>query len=235
MLILKQLRRKKNMSQTDLAEAIGVSLRTIQLYEKKNANIPIKNLNRIANYFEMGIDQLYAKEVNESDTTYNKANIVSKKGHSIRKLAPGKYLVTVPLVTERESVEYCINYENQEFINDLVHISFVIDQVSVARYLAFEISNNSMHNEYVNGIPKKSIVLGKKVSKKELVKRIENKNTFWIIVYKETIMCKQITAYDKKKNTINCHSLNKSPEYPDFNISMEEVKEFFLILKKEVA
>lgn len=235
MLILKQLRRKKNISQTDLANALGLSLRTIQLYEKQNANIPIKNLTKIADYFEMGIDQLYAKEVNESDAKYGKSNVESKKGHSIRKMAPGKYLLTIPLVMAKEQIDYCNHIENQEFINNLVRISFMIEQVSIARYMAFEISNNSMHNGLVNGIPQMSIVLGKQVSKREMIKKINTENTYWVIVYEGTIMCKKITAYNKKANTITCHSLNDSPEYPDFEVPLGEVKEFFEILKKQVS
>jgi len=235
MFILKQLRRKKNISQTNLAHAIGVSLRTIQLYEKKDANIPIKNLTKIAQYFDLSIGQLYSQEVNESDIVYNKQNILSEKGHIIRKLAPGKYLLSAPLITIREQGEYIRKYDDQVFINTLVRTSFVIDQVSVARYMTFEISNNSMNNGCLEGMPQKTIVLGKHVRKRELAPRVKDKHyPFWIIVYKDSIMCKEIIKYNKKKGTITCHSLNNSPEYPDFEINLDDVKQFFAIIKKQV-
>ncbi len=79
MYAIKQLRRKKNLSQSDLAKEIGVSLRTIQLYEKKNANIPIKNLTRIAAYFDLSIAELYLQEVNEKPGKLFEKKTIYKK------------------------------------------------------------------------------------------------------------------------------------------------------------
>ncbi len=235
MLILKQLRRKKNISQSDLADAIGVSLRTVQIYEKKNANIPIKNLNKIASYFEVGIDQLYAKEVNESAAIYGKSSPYSKKGITVSALDAGKYLLSVPLVMINEQAEYIEKCGRQEFLSTLSKVSFVIDQISVTHYLAFEISNNSMNNGLSNGIPQNAIVLGKQVPINEFSKNITDSKSFWVIVHKNGIMCKEITQYEAKERTLTCHSLNSSPEYLDFEISLDDVKELFEIVKKQVG
>lgn len=234
MLIIKHLRRKKNMSQTDLANAIDVSLRTIQLYEKKNANIPIKNLTKIAQHFEMGIDQLFAREVNESDINYRKSNRLKKKGHRISKLAPGKYLVEAPLIITKRQMEYIEKQGSDEFLNTLLRVGFVVEQVSVSDYLAFEISNSSMDNGLVTGIPAKAVVLGKQTSKMEVAKRTNESNINWVIVHEDSVMCKKIAAYDKKNEVITCHSLNKSPEFPDFELKVDDIKAFFRIIKKQV-
>ncbi|MEE9361804.1 MAG: helix-turn-helix transcriptional regulator [Cellulophaga sp.] len=233
MFIIKQLRRKKKLNQTDLAKSIGVSLRTIQLYERKEANIPIKNLKKIAEYFEVSIGQLYAQEVNEVNFEYKRDTKASKKGHTIRKLAPGKYLLSVPLITMGEQLPYIQAYDNMEYINILAQISFVIDQVTVVNYRAFEISDNSMTNGKLDGLPQKTIVLSKQVRINELSNK-SNRNHFWIIVYQDTIMCKEITSYDKKKGVVLCHSLNSSPEYPDFEIEIKGIKQLFKIIKKQV-
>lgn len=235
MFVLKQLRRKKNVNQSDLAKAIGVSLRTIQLYEKKDANIPRKNLTKIAQYFEVSIVQLYAQEVNESDIIYDKFTKNSKKAHEIRKIDPGKYLLIAPLVTEKDQNQYPNKHDNHEFIHALIKIGFMVEQVSVATYIAFEISNNAMNNGNVNSIPQKAIVLGKQFSIKEFKNRISDEyDLYCIIVHKESIMCKEVLSYDKKNGTIMCHSLNTSPEYPDFEVELNNVKQVFEIIKKQV-
>jgi transcriptional regulator with XRE-family HTH domain len=235
MLIIKQLRRKKNVSQTNLANAIGVSLRTIQLYEKKDANIPIKNLTRIAQYFDMSIGQLYSQEVNESDGVYDKQIVTSKKGHSITKLAPGKYLLSAPLITKKEEKRYSNNHDSLIFLDKLVKVGFVVEQVSVARYIAFEISNDTMDNGKLNGLPEGTIVLGKQVSKKDFKTKVgETESQTWILVYKTGVMCKEIIDYNRKEGTITCHGLNGSPEYPDFEIAFDQVRQFFTILKRQV-
>ena len=234
MFIIKQLRRKKNVNQTDFAHAIGVSLRTVQLYEKKDANIPRKNLTKIAQYFDVRIDQLYARGVNELDLVYDKENKLSKKGHQINKLGPGKYLLSSPLDTVRNQMEYIEKRESYLFVSSLVRMGFIVDQVSVSTYIAFEVANNSMNNGLAEGIPEKAVVLGKQVNVRELRRKIDSGTALWILVYKDSIMCKKITAYDKKKGTIVCHSLNDSPEYPDFELQIDDVKQFFVIIKKQV-
>lgn len=234
MLILKQLRKKKNISQSELASIIGVSLRTIQLYEKENANIPIKNLNKIAAYFEMGIDRLYAQEVNEDNLVYDNSNSNERKGHAIRKLGPGKYLLSSPLLIKESQPGYVDNINTVNFLNSLPRISFIVEQVSVGNYMAFEILNSSMDNGEANRIPQNSIVLGKRTSTKELLKHIKKEDTNWILVCSNTIMCKKITQYDKVKKSLTCHSINSSPEYPDFEVLVSDVIEFYKVIKRQL-
>lgn len=237
MLILKQLRSKKNITQMDLAKAVGVSLRTIQLYERKKANIPIKNLTKIAAYFGVGIAELYSQEgVGESGGIYEKRTINDRKAQIINKLAPGKYLVTVPLVISKYQNDYIKEHNNETFIKGLPSIGFVIDQVAMAQYAAFEIVNGSMENGTRDGLPINSIVLGKLIDHGKMYGMIkDNPKMFWIIVHKKGIMCKQILSYDKKGKTIVCHNLKPSPEYADFEIPLDEVFQFFSILKRQVS
>ncbi len=235
MFVLKQLRRKKDINQSDLAEAIGVSLRTIQLYEKKNANIPIKNLTKIAQFFGVSISQLYAHEVNEIDLVYDRTDKNAKRVHEIRKISPGKYVLITPFVAAEQQDDYIHLFDKRSFISGLVKLGFVIDRVSVANYMAFEIANESMNNGKYNGIPGKAIVLGKQVSIKELKKKIGVVDfQYWVIVHKDGIMCKDVVSYDKKNETIVCQSLNASPEFPDFEIRLADIKQVFAIIRKQI-
>lgn len=235
MFILKLLRQKKNISQTNLANAIGVSLRTIQLYEKKDANIPKKNLDKIANFFNLSISELYASEVNEVDVVYKKLTKSKTKEqlHKITKLGPGKYVIKTPLIIAENQIEYTKNYNNFTFLKQMPSISFVVENVSVSQYISFEITNNSMWSNNHHGLPNKAIVLGKISTIKELGK---SSNAFesWIIVLENVVMCKQIINYDKRNGTVTCHSLNTSPEFPDFTINLDDVKLLFRVIKKQV-
>ncbi|WP_282160109.1 helix-turn-helix transcriptional regulator [Ulvibacterium marinum] len=236
MFILKQLRRKKNINQTDLAKAIGVSLRTIQLYEKKDANIPIKNLTKIAQYFDVTIAELYSHEnVNEKGAAYDTPETV-EKGHIITKLAPGKYLIYAPLLLTEQYGKFSKQYAKKVFVQTLPRIGFVLDRVSVAHYMAFEISNNSMDDGSLNSIPFKSVVLGKLVQLDKIQGYMQgNPNGASILVYKGNVMCKVISDYNKKTKTVVCKSLNDSPEYSDFEIKVGEIDQLYAILGKQIA
>lgn len=55
---LRELRTEKQVSQSDLAKALGISNRTISMYEQKNSEPNIETLVKIANYFGVTTDYL---------------------------------------------------------------------------------------------------------------------------------------------------------------------------------
>ena len=59
MLRIKELRLGKNESQTDLAESVGVSLRTIQKYEAEKGSIPFDKLKKIAQHYDVFVSELF--------------------------------------------------------------------------------------------------------------------------------------------------------------------------------
>jgi transcriptional regulator with XRE-family HTH domain len=67
MLRIKELRRGRNQSQTELAQEIGVSLRTIQHWEAETSDVPSKKLRKIAQYYDVTIPYLFGgkEEVKE--------------------------------------------------------------------------------------------------------------------------------------------------------------------------
>ncbi len=235
MYILKQLRRKKDISQTELANHIGVSLRTIQLYEKKNANIPIKNLTKIAHFFEMTIAELYLHEVNDMGEPYMRKQPFTKHGSIFYPLDHGKYLLMAPLVLMEQYGDYLEKLKKATSKKTPFQIGFVIDLLEDGPYIAFEVAGDAMNNKTVEAIPNKAIVLGLNLKKETLT---ENKGNLWnkpyVLVCKNRIICKQLMGYDPAKNSIQCHNLNNSPEYQDFEVPMDDVIQVFKVAKKQL-
>lgn len=236
MFVLKQLRRKKSINQTDLALAIGVSLRTIQLYEKKNANIPIKNLNKIADYFELSIAELYTDEVNEKDGVYHTTKMTSKGDLSRAKLlGPNKDIISAPLVSVMMQSEYIQKHDSLDFLKELAHIHFVIETAEMENYISFEVIGNSMEDGSIHSIPNQAIVLGKEIDIENHSKILILKDKVVVLVYNDSLLCKKIMNYDEKRGIITCHSLNTSPEYADFEVSLVEVNCLFEVIKKQMG
>ncbi|UJH68982.1 helix-turn-helix domain-containing protein [Allomuricauda sp. SCSIO 65647] len=235
MLILKQLRKKKKISQTDLANAVGVSLRTIQLYEKKDANIPIKNLTKIAEYFGLSIAEMYMYEVNENEIVYLNTGMLSRKNNSVYDIEPGKYFVMAPLVSQNQYKQYIQNHTDINFFERLPKIGFMTNSVTSNKYVAFEIMGDSMNDGSIESIPNKAVVLGEQfdISEKNL-QQIKASQSLKVIVCKDRILCKKIVEYSEKANAILCTNLNKSPEYQDFELPMADVLQFFNIVKKQL-
>jgi len=232
MFILKQLRRKKNISQTDLAKEIGVSLRTIQLYEKREANIPIKNLTKIAAFFDLSIAELYLYEVNEEELMYSKKRAFSHYGNIFYPLEYGKFLIMAPLLAAEQQKGFIANGANRAGLKDTFQIGFIVDFIEDGAYLSFEISGDSMNDGTLEAIPNKTIVLGLLVDTNEMDTVL---NKIAVIVCKDRIICKRITGYNADKKTICCESLNKSPEYSNFEVQTSNIIEVYHVVKKQMT
>jgi len=59
---IKELRNKRGVSQTELANAVNTTKRTIYAIEVNNSDIRISLANKLASYFNCGIDDLYIFE-----------------------------------------------------------------------------------------------------------------------------------------------------------------------------
>ena len=55
---IKELRKKKGMSQSDLAEAISIHVKTVSKAERGVVGLSVDNLVLIAQYFEVSLDYL---------------------------------------------------------------------------------------------------------------------------------------------------------------------------------
>ena len=235
MQIIKRLRRKKRIRQQDLATAIGVSLRTIQLYEKKDANIPIKNLTKIADYFGTSIAELYIEEVNEARDPYLTGDVFSAKGTFLKFLPGGKAVVRAPLVLIEKQKAFLEKFDLNSALDELPKIEFLLNTAIRSNYMAFEISGNSMDDGTIQAIPAGALVLTREVERTEM-ETVPKKflNQPFVLIGKERIFCKSVTAISKDKATILCNNLNPSPEYHDFEIPISEIRGFYQVVKKQI-
>ncbi|MEM1259179.1 MAG: helix-turn-helix transcriptional regulator [Bacteroidota bacterium] len=232
--IIKQLRRKNKINQSDLASAIGVSLRTVQLYEKKDANIPIKNLNKIADFFEMSIGELYLYEVNEGDGYYSKGQPFVKGRSFGYRLDNGKVLLKVPLLPTELQNDFLKEGDKDDFVKKLIRMDFLLQSPEDTFYMAFEITGEAMDDRTSHSIPNGALVLGKKVDKLKLHSNKGWVNKAFVFICTNRIICKSITDISMDTATIICHNLNPSPEFKDFEIQLNEVSDVYEVIKKQV-
>lgn len=59
---IQEFRNKKNLTQQDLAEAVGVTRATILALEKGNYNPSLELAFRLANFFNTGIETIFYQE-----------------------------------------------------------------------------------------------------------------------------------------------------------------------------
>jgi len=232
--IIKRLRRKNGINQSDLAAAIGVSLRTIQLYEKRNANIPIKNLNKIADFFKMSIGELFLYEVNETGESYSKEQPFVTSGSIGYSLGHGKTLLKVPLVPAEAQKEFVESYAEGNSLKKAFRMDFLVRTLENTTYVAFEVTGDAMDNGTSFSVPNGAVVLAKKVDKSKLHINDSVTHTAFVLVCADRIICKAITRMTQDKKGLICHNLNPSPEFRDFEVAMDEVYDVYEVIKKQV-
>ncbi len=59
---LKELRKQRNITQSELAKYLGVVKSTISLYENENRLPDIETINKLADYFNVTVDYLLGRE-----------------------------------------------------------------------------------------------------------------------------------------------------------------------------
>ena len=65
-LILKELRSRKNITQSDLASALGVSLGAVGNWESNKRMPDYETLKKLADYFDVSIDYLLGRETKKA-------------------------------------------------------------------------------------------------------------------------------------------------------------------------
>lgn len=81
---IRECRKLKRMSQSELAEAIGVSDNTISNMETGNNNVKLENIEKVADFFKVSLDYL-VKGVGQTPSDddflnrYNKLSQIDKK------------------------------------------------------------------------------------------------------------------------------------------------------------
>lgn len=168
------------------------------------------------------INEFINKDVQTISETTN------SNGNTFTELPTGEYFMTMPLVEHEAQAGYISGYGDAEFISEQPTHSIIVDQVHKGRYVAFRVSGDSMDDGTRNGISNGSILTCRELSKQYWKDDFHlNKRPYWVIVHKDGVLFKQIKEKDNSEGVIKCHSINKSPEYQDFDIELNDVVQIF--------
>ena len=147
---LKALRKRKKMTQQDLAEAVGVKRPSIGAYEEGRAEPKLETLLRMAQLFNVEVTDLIARNL-EKSSEHRKNSL---KVLPIQVDPAGRERVS--LVPEKARAGYLAGYGDPEFVSKLPDFSLPLKELPQDRtYRAFQITGDSMLP-----IPEGSYVIG---------------------------------------------------------------------------
>jgi len=228
----------KGLNDNKVTNDLGLSVGTIGKSRKEDRDLSERNIEKILNFYadlnniwlHTGEGEMLKSEVKKNEEPY----LITKAGTKYYELPNGMFNMVVPFVPAKAYAGYADNYCDAAFVNSLGEREFTVREIHHGKYFSFEISGNSMDDDSKRSFSNGDIVLARDLGCEHWKDGLRIKDySMWIIVLKNTILCKQIIDQDLSTGTITCHSLNPSPEYCDFKLKFDEILQLMNIIKKE--
>ncbi len=218
---LKTLRKRKNLTQDEAAEKIGISRTKINAYENGHSEPTIDSLTLLAGFYQVNIDtlikidlsKLSEKQVDELENGHD-SFISGSKIRVLTSTVDSDNNENIELVPLKAKAGYTNGYNDPDFINKLP--TFQLPFLSKERkYRTFQIDGDSMQP-----IKDKSYVIG------EFVQNwidIKDGYAYIVLTADDGIVFKIAFNHIKKDKTLLLHSLN--PLYKDYPVKINQIKE----------
>jgi len=233
---LKNILDNRGISSYKVSKDTKISRATMGNYLKGETEPNKANIKLIADYLDVDSDWLLTGkgEMLKSEEKEKTPYLITKCGTKYYELPNGSFKMIVPFVPVKAYAGYIDNCCDAEHIEGLEEREFIVAEIHHGRYYSFEIKGDSMSYLGRGALYDGDIVLARELGRQHWMDKLNiKKYPVWIIVLKDTIVCKQITRHDIETGVITCHSLNTSPEYSDFEVSLNEVLQLLNVVKKE--
>lgn len=219
---IKYLRKRKGLTQEELAKNIGVNRAMIGSYEENRAVPKLSVLKDIAFFFNIFIDELIKAKLWEESQKTNFTDFV--KGDNLRVISTvvnnddKELITTVPV---QASAGYTNGYSDPEYIQELPHFSLPLTELSKERtYRIFQIKGDSMEP-----IKSGSYIICEYLGDWN---EIYDGSPYILISKDEGIVYKRL--YNKINESGEIILKSDNPEYDAYSIKVEEIFEIWKAL-----
>ncbi len=221
---LKFLRKKKGLTQQELADKLNIRRSSIGAYEECRATPKYETLENISDFFEVSIDLLVKEDITKLDPS----DLIDQREQ--RRLdIEGRKLRVLPITVNddgRENIEfvqqkaaagYLNGYADPEYIEDLP--KFQLPMLGGGTYRAFEIKGDSM-------LPLKSgtVVVGEYVQ--DWSRDVKDGETYVVVSKDEGVVYKRVFNRVSGGDG-NLLLRSDNPAYGEYAVDIEEVREIW--------
>ena len=210
---LKQLRKKKGLTQQQLADSLEIKRSLIGAYEEDRAEPKYDLLKKIAEFFEVTMDELVSEKIDDTKKSKPKSDPANIRVLSIT--VDNEDRENIELVPVKASAGYLNGYADPEYISELP--KFHLPIFKQGTYRAFEIKGDSMLP-----LPSGTIVIGEYLENWNDVKQGE---TYVFISKTEGVVYKR--AGNRFKENKNLKLISDNPVYEPYTVSPEEILEIW--------
>lgn len=227
---IKKRREQLGLTQKELADLVGASRETIINYEKGRP-IP-RSKSEILNKVLLQ-ESVEDKNVTHEQVKPGNEAFENKNGNKFIELPNGQYYMLMPLAEFNVQAGFLGNYQDADFLMDLGHHGILVDRPYQGRYVAFRVNGDSMDDGSSNAIARNSIVTTRELQRHHWTDKLRYRDfPYWVIYTTQSKMplLKEIIEHNTEEGYIVCHSLNDSPEFTDFKLSLNDVQALFYVI-----
>lgn len=195
---LKYLRKKKGLTQQQFAEALEIKRASVGAYEEDRAEPKYELLKKIAEFYELSMDELANDEINEKWKPTPRSNASNLRVLSVT--VDGNDRENIELVPVKASAGYLNGYGDPEYVAELP--KFSLPMFNQGSYRAFEIKGDSMLP-----LPSGSIVIGEYVENWHDIKAGQ---TYIIVSKEDGVVYKRVAFKFKEDKGLKLVSDNRN-------------------------
>src|SRR5690606_19669376 len=208
---LKFIRKKKGLTQQQFADALEIKRASVGAYEEDRAEPRYELLRKIAQFYDLTMDELANDVIDEKWRPQPKSNASNLRVLSIT--VDGSEREHVDLVPFKASAGYLNGYGDPEYVAELPKLSLAM--FNQGTYSAFEINGDSMLP-----LPSGSIIIGEYIENWHDIKP----NQTYIVVSKEDgVVYKRVAYKFKEEKGLKLVSDNKT--YEPYWVNTEDIIE----------
>lgn len=208
---LKYLRKKKKLTQQQFADALDIKRASVGAYEEGRAEPKYDLLDKIAEFYELSMDELIKEEINDQWKPGSKGKASNVRVLSIT--VDQEDNENIELVPVKASAGYLNGFSDPEYLADLPR--FNLPMFRQGTYRAFEITGDSMLP-----LPSGSVVIAEYVEDWDSIKAGQ---TYVVISNNEGVVYKRIGQKFKDEKGLQLVSDNKV--YDPYWVKSEEILE----------
>ncbi len=214
---IRWLRKQKGLTQSELADKIGVNRAMVGSYEEDRAAPKVPVLQTLSLFFNVSIDDLFNKDLSKESQHGKKKKDKDIRGHSLRVLSTivdrdDKELVTV--VPAKAAAGYLNGYADPEYIESLPKFELPLPEMSKERtYRAFQIKGDSM-----SPVPSGAYIIGEYIQNWQ---EIKDGRTYIVVTHEEGIVYKR--TYNRIEEDEELLLKSDNPEYEPFSIPVSDI------------
>ena len=207
---LKYLRKKRQISQQQLAEILSIPRTTLGDYERGHTEPNVQTIIEMARYFDVDLDSLLTKKLSLQDL-----EIIRQKDLRVLAISVDPYnKQNIEFVSAKATAGYLQSFQDPEYIQELPKLYF--PSIPEGTYRAFEIQGESMLPLHSGSVVICSYI--------ESLDYLKNERTYVIATHLDGIVYKRIL---KNPDGQSLTAISDNPTYPPYKIAYRDIAEIW--------